>query len=136
MIITRETDYALRILRRLSDSTKCTISSICAKDAVPKQFAYKIIGKLSKAGVVENIRGNGGGCVLVADLKNMSLLDLLRIMDEDWQVNVCTGGAYRCSWEEECSEKCMIRPSLAAIQKSIEEKLSEPSIYFLIKGEK
>lgn len=43
MLISRETDYALRILRALSDGKKRSIEEICSLEATPKQFAYRII---------------------------------------------------------------------------------------------
>ena len=46
MLISRETDYALRILRALSDGKKRSIEEICSLEATPKQFAYRIIKKL------------------------------------------------------------------------------------------
>ena len=46
MLITRETDYALRVLRALSDGEQHTAGEISSTQLVPKQFAYKIIKKL------------------------------------------------------------------------------------------
>ena len=50
VLITRETDYALRVLRALSEGEQLTAGDISEQQMVPKPFAYKIIKKLSKAG--------------------------------------------------------------------------------------
>ena len=39
MLITRETDYALRTLRALSCGEKMTQKAICEQEAIPAQFA-------------------------------------------------------------------------------------------------
>ena len=64
MLISRETDYALRILRALSDGKKRSIEEICSLEATPKQFAYRIIKKLETAGWIIITRGAEGGCRL------------------------------------------------------------------------
>ena len=46
MLVTRETDYAIRALRALSDGNKKTLADICRLEVVPQQFGYKILKKL------------------------------------------------------------------------------------------
>ena len=60
MIITRETDYAIRILRSLADLQLKNIREISDEQLVPRQFAYKISKKLERAGFIEIIRGAQG----------------------------------------------------------------------------
>lgn len=61
MIITRETDYAIRILRSLADWEQKNIREISDEQLIPRQFAYKISKKLEQAGYIEIIRGAQGG---------------------------------------------------------------------------
>ena len=49
MVITRETDYALRILRALLDGKLHTAGQIAQDELLPQAFAYKILKKLEKA---------------------------------------------------------------------------------------
>ena len=46
MVITRETDYALRILRALLDGKLHTAGQIAQDELLPQAFAYKILKKL------------------------------------------------------------------------------------------
>ena len=135
MIITRETDYALRILRTLGDGQRHTMKALCEREAIPQQFAYKIIAKLSKAGIVHNTRGSNGGCSLSYDLKQLSLYDLLEVMGEDYQINACMQLGYECTWERNCGSACGIRRKLANIQKHLQDELASHSIYFLTNSE-
>ena len=81
MVITRETDYALRILRALLDGKLHTAGQIAQDELLPQAFAYKILKKLEKAGLVEVVRGTAGGCRLSADLTGTSLYDLMKAMN-------------------------------------------------------
>lgn len=74
MIITRETDYALRILRVLLDGELHTVGQISQDELLPQSFAYKILKKLDKAGLIDVVRGTAGGCRLAADLSAVSPL--------------------------------------------------------------
>ena len=48
MVITRETDYALRILRALLDGKLHTAGQIAQDELLPQAFAYKILKKLRR----------------------------------------------------------------------------------------
>ena len=135
MIITRETDYALRILRTLGDGQRHTMKALCEKDAVPQQFAYKIIAKLAKAGIVHNARGSSGGCLLSCDLKELNLYELLEVMGENYQINACMQPGYECTWENHCGSICQIHKKLEVIQKHLQEELANHSIYYLISSD-
>ena len=56
MLITRETDYALRILRALAPGSCLTVGEIAEKESLPHKFTYKIMKKLEKAGIIRIIR--------------------------------------------------------------------------------
>ena len=42
MLLTRETDYALRVLRSLLDGEQRAVGEISQQQMIPQQFAYKI----------------------------------------------------------------------------------------------
>ena len=66
MIITKETDYALRILRVLLDGEKHSVAEMSETELIPNQFAYQILRKLSAGNLVRVSRGALGGCELPA----------------------------------------------------------------------
>ena len=49
-MITRETDYALRLLRTLRDGERRTAAEAAERELVPQSFAHKILKKLARAG--------------------------------------------------------------------------------------
>ena len=56
MFITRECDYAVRVLRALAGETRLSVNEICDREAITAPFAYKILKKLQKAGIVKGFR--------------------------------------------------------------------------------
>ena len=63
MLITRETDYALRMLRVLLDEEKHSAAEMAETELIPMQFAYQILRKLSTGELVQVSRGASGGCM-------------------------------------------------------------------------
>ncbi|MCI1964866.1 MAG: Rrf2 family transcriptional regulator [Oscillospiraceae bacterium] len=123
MLITRETDYAIRILRALADGEQHTTASICAQELLPQQFAYKILKKLQKSGLVSIIRGKDGGCRLMADLQKVSLFDLMEMTDSDKSVSACTQPGFPCGWSQKHGKPCKVHQHLQQLQNKLNEEL-------------
>ena len=134
MLITREVDYALRILRALGDGALRSIEEISKMEAAPKQFAYKIIKKLEKADWIQILRGAEGGCRLTADLSTVSLYDLVQTMGTDSIVSACLEPGYRCSRREVCDGKCLVQGGLYKVQDAITAELKRYTLKELIGG--
>lgn len=123
MLITRETDYALRILRSLEGGEQKTAAQICGEEMISQQFAYKIMKKLSHAGLIAVARGTDGGCRLTADLRQVSLFDLLQIMGGDNKTSACMQPGFKCAWREKNGSRCNIHCRLSEIQSRLDDSL-------------
>jgi len=73
MIITKETDYALRILRVLLDGEKHSVAEMSETELIPNQFAYQILRKLSAGNLVRVSRGALGGCAVLRSGRDLPL---------------------------------------------------------------
>lgn len=133
MLITREMDYAMRILRALSGGTQMTAQIISDLHQVPKPFAYKIIKKLSRAGLVSIARGAEGGCSLSADLHQITLYDLMQAVEENFQVIACMDPDYDCTWRDANGE-CTVHCELAELQRQLDQALRSRTLHSLIFG--
>ena len=133
MLITRETDYALRILQSLLDGEKKSVGDLSKEEMIPQQFAYKIIKKLSQSGLVEVSRGADGGCRLCADLEKVSLFDLIFMIEGCYQVNACMDPAYPCPRREKHGS-CIVHFQLATIQQRLNDELRSHSLKSLLSG--
>lgn len=133
MLLTRESDYALRVLRSLQDGERRSVGDICLQQLFPQQFAYKIIKKLSRAGLVEITRGVDGGCRLTGDLEKTFLYDLMTIMEDSCGLNACMDPDYRCPWQEQ-NGTCRIHQQLAHLQQQLDGELRALSLKTLLGG--
>ncbi len=134
LLITRETDYALRILRALADGERRTMKTLCEAEEVPQQFAYKIVKKLARAGLVQSTRGVDGGCRLTCDLARTTLYDLVQVMEADCQVSACMDPGYQCPWVAKHCRRCTVHGELAAIQKKLDGELRSHSLQSVLLG--
>ncbi len=132
LLITRETDYALRILRALSCGEQLTSGDICRKELLPQQFVYKIIKKLERAGIVRITRGAEGGCRLTADLKKFSLYDLTEIMEAEKIISACMEPGFKCARRQECGSGCAVHGNLLKIQRVMDEQLRSYSLHQML----
>ena len=81
MLITKERDYAMRVVWSLCDMKLHTVKSICDDELVPVDFAYKILKKLEQNGITRSIRGRNGGYLLAKAPDKISMLDVLLAID-------------------------------------------------------
>lgn len=125
MIITRKSDYAIRILRALQDGRIHNVSEICGMESVPRAFAYKILRELEEHEIVRSERGNRGGYLLNVRLEEMTLLDVIRITESTVSMVHCL--------DEECGrntedDPCLIHREINRIQSVLEEELRRKTI--------
>lgn len=132
LLITRETDYALRILRSLSGGEQVATGDICLRELLPQQFAYKILKKLERAGLVQIVRGADGGCRLIADLEKVSLYDLTGIMDPGKLISACMQPGFQCAWQQKSGSNCTVHKHLLQIQGVLDEELRTHSLHQML----
>ncbi len=132
LLITRETDYALRILRILANGKRVTSSEICKRELLPQQFVYKILKKLEKAGIIQITRGVDGGCRLTGDLKKLSLYDLTEIVEGNKFISACMQPNFQCAWRKKYNSKCNVHCHLLKIQEVFDRELRTHSIYQIL----
>ena len=89
MLITKRSDYALRICRALKDGRTHNVREICENEGVPKAFAYKIIREMEQNGIVNSERGNKGGYFLKKSLDELTMYDIIKVTEEDIAIVHC-----------------------------------------------
>ena len=114
MLMTRETDYALRILRALYLDGQLSAAAIAEKEHMPKTITVKILKRLHAAGLVSSRRGASGGYLPRRSCEELYLGDLFQALGDPVLVNRCQRPGYRC--ENRRSENCGICRELSRIQ--------------------
>lgn len=85
MNISAKVDYALQALVEIAAATKSEVlisaEEISLKRQIPAKFLEGILTTLRKAGVVNSYRGPAGGFELARSAEDISVADVIRIMD-------------------------------------------------------
>jgi Rrf2 family protein len=105
MQITRQADYAVRAVLYLAnqDSThRVTTAEIGREQHIPLTFLAKIIAQLATAGIVRSTRGSHGGVSLAMPPAEISLLDLVEVIDGPIQLNECVADREFCPLGDNC----------------------------------
>lgn len=123
MRITQEADYAFRIVRCLAaDSAgKMGSSKISECAGIPHRFTFKILRKLTHAGITESIRGKGGGYRLAKNPSDITLLELVEIIDGPVYINKCLEPGYECSMHTETL--CGLHNKIGQISETIRDEM-------------
>jgi Rrf2 family protein len=82
--ITRQADYAVRVMTYLSElplDTRVTTGTISEAESIPLPFLAKVISGLVTAGLVVTSRGMGGGVVLARPPEEITLLQVIQAVD-------------------------------------------------------
>lgn len=127
MLITRENDYAVRIVRALACGEMRNVEQISTEEKIPMQFAYKILKKLSNAGIVQIIRGASGGYRLIKDVRELTLLDIYHAVDDDMVINECLRPGFTCENDTE-DFPCGVRCEMRRIQRALDREFSRHSM--------
>lgn len=101
--ITNESDYALRILYELSKanidtqhSSVASAADISEQTGVSLRFSLKILRKLSIAGIVASKKGASGGYYLARDPSDISLGEIIEVIEGQIRISNCTQDEYTC----------------------------------------
>ncbi len=121
MQITRKTDYAIRCVYYLAadPATVTMIGEIASRMDIPNSFLAKIAQKLARAGIIRSHRGVNGGFTLAKAPSEISLFDIIVLMEGPVALNMCAVRSKEC----ELSGACSIHPFWVQLRREIEEKL-------------
>ena len=91
MRLTRQTNYAVRILMycAANDAPLSRIGDIAKAYSVSELFLFKILQPLTKSGLVESVRGRNGGIRLGRDAADISLLDVVKVTEDNFAMAEC-----------------------------------------------
>ncbi len=94
MKITRKGEYAMRALVDLALNSKKglrQIQDIVREEAIPEKFLSQILVTLKNAGFLQSKRGRGGGYFLNKAADEISLGDIIRLIDGSLSPLECVG---------------------------------------------
>lgn len=124
MKITREADYALRIVAMLAEEDKQIEAKVIAEENdIPYRFTLKILRKIVQSGIIKSYRGINGGYILNKEPSKISLKDVIEVIDGRIAINKCIEDPKICSQ----SGVCKLQKKLFRVQKTLANELAEIS---------
>ena len=124
-MLSQTATYALQAMAFLAghkDEGPILSQTISQEMNIPKNFLSKILNRLVQEGLIQSIRGTGGGFVLAKDPSDISMRDVVSpFMKLDDYTN--------CFLDlKECDGSCALHPRWKGIAEEIEAMLDETAI--------
>jgi Rrf2 family protein len=121
--ITRETDYAIRTVLYLSGKENFTAKAenISKEMEIPKNFLMKILKELEKAGLLKLKRGVSGGVTLAKKPDEITLYDVIIVMEKSISLNRCVINKGICG----LVPYCPVHPIWFKVRNKLIEDLKE-----------
>ena len=113
-----------------------TVPEVARREGLTRSYVAKLLGILRQAGLLESVRGRGGGFRLARSADGVDVGSVLAALDaplycEDF-CGQYTGGCQECVHNEDCS----IRALWATINGMVAETLSQTTLKDLLRDER
>jgi Rrf2 family protein len=125
-LITRDTDYAVRALSFIlkHKEKKSSATDLVRALKIPRPFLRKILQELTRKGILNSYRGQGGGFILTPKSKGVTLMDLIKIFQGPFELNECFFKKMACPNKNSCS----LRKKIGGIEKEVFSELKAITI--------
>ena len=117
-IIKRNSDYVLRALIYLAcqpHETIVDLTTLSKESDTPPLFLQKSLHKLVKSNVLSSTRGAKGGFALAKKAKDISVLEVIEIIQGPIAVNQCFDDGKKCKREMLCT----LRSAIVGVQEGL-----------------
>lgn len=116
MRLTVLSDYSLRVLMYLAarPDRLSTIQEIASAYAISENHLMKVVHGLGKTGLVETMRGRGGGMRLARPADKIKVGAVLRLVEEDQTLAECFSEDDGCKITDVCRLKRVLARALQA----------------------
>ena len=133
MRITQEADYALRIAGLLaehcpSDEARLDAGTISERTMIPQRFTLKILRKMVLGGIIRSYQGKNGGYSLSKPASEISMKDVIELIDGPVNLARCINNGHECSKEGYDKSGCRIYSIFVTLSEQLAEKLSKITI--------
>lgn len=129
-ILTRETDYAVRVLVALAlTGEPFTSAKTLAHDlSMPYPFLRLLLQSLVKAGIVQSKEGARGGVRLAKEPNGITLEHIIDVFQGEINFSGCIFKAKKCG----NFGSCVLRRRLQPIEKNLRESFASVSVQDLV----
>jgi Rrf2 family nitric oxide-sensitive transcriptional repressor len=123
MRLTVLSDYSLRVLMYLGaqPDRRATIEEIAEAYGISENHLMKVVHRLGQLGYIETHRGRGGGLRLGKPAPTITLGEVLRAVEEDFDLVECFGAGDSCRITKVCQLKRVLHIALEAYFKVLDD---------------
>lgn len=132
--LTKKADYALIAMRHLAqhiDVGACSAKDLADLYDMPQEALAKILQGLTRAGLLVSQHGTNGGYVLARDPHTITAFEVIRAIEGPMFMTSCSTTSRDCDQ----SSRCTVREPLRKVSRSIEEVLSQLTVWDLTQPE-
>ena len=108
-----------------------TLAEISGRQKISLSYLEQLFGKLRRHGLVESVRGPGGGYCLAKALEGVSVAEIILAVDEPIDATQC-GGKENCHDDQ----KCLTHDLWAALNQRIFDYLGAVTLQQLVEEQK
>ena len=126
MLVTRETDYAVRTVLYLARNVTrlASVTEIARAMHIPKSFLAKLLQRLVRSHILTSMRGVKGGFQLARKPSEITLLAILEAVQGPAGINLCAIDSKLCK----LSSNCSVHPVWVEIRKEVERRLKRETV--------
>ena len=136
MLVSTKGRYALRVMLELAQDDSAAylpLPAIAERQGISEKYLESIISVLSKAGLVDGLRGKGGGYRLNRKPEQYTIGSILKLTEGGLAAVSCTSqGAAACSRTQCCEAK----PMWDRLDKMIDDFFEDITLADLLKDGK
>jgi len=128
MQLSSRTEYAARALIALAgavaDDSPVQLADLAAGQEIPPDYLAQLVGTLKSGGLVATRRGPGGGLLLARPAGDVSLAEVVQLMEGSFSPAECGGGADRCHR----TARCALQEAWGDLARAMAEALGRHSL--------
>lgn len=129
--VSKLADYAVVVMAALSEKkeARAASSAIAARTHLPEPTVSKVLKLLAKAGIVQSVRGAGGGYRLKAPPETISVAEIVTAVDGPIALTACVEAS-----KEPCSyaSGCPVHGRWEQVNRAVKTALEEVSLADMI----
>lgn len=131
MRVTQEADYAIRICLILdSIGEKTGAATLADLACITPKIALKVLRKLNTAGYVKSYKGVQGGYELARAGSEISVLELVELIDGPVRISKCLECEHECS-RNPCKTECKMHVAFEVINQKLVDNLGSITVRML-----
>ncbi len=120
-------DYAVVLMTaaaRRNAGERLSATELSMETGVPLPTAQKLMGQLATAGLLDSVRGAGGGFSLARCASEITLADVIEAVEGPIAMTVCSEGRTDCALDAHCR----VKPHMGIVGNAVRGALGAVSL--------